>query len=281
MPAIVMVASVLLGIPVDDKEDLDQLLVKARASLQAKKIDEALVLANQAVERAPKDTRVYFLRGIVRVAARKSAEAVADFDKCLELDPKMAEAYQQRGGEYFKLAQIDKSLADFDKFLDLRPNERPGHWQRGISLYYAGKYKEGAEQFKAGDKVFADDVENAVWHYLCNEKVVGADKARAALLKIGTDKRVPMMVVYDLFAGKAKPENVLAAVEKGKPKEPELNSRQFYAHLYLGLYYESTGDKKKAMEHLEKAGADKSIGGYMGDVARVHMELMRRKAKER
>jgi hypothetical protein len=87
------------------------------------------------------------------------------------------------------------------------------------------------------------------------------------------------MVVYDLFAGNAQPEDVLAAVEKGKPKGPELESRQFYAHLYLGLYYDSTGDKNKAKEHLEKAGADDKIGGYMGDVARVHVKRMGKKVK--
>src|SRR5262249_21028907 len=174
-----------------------------------------------------------------------------------------------------KLGKITESLADFDKFLELRPEERPGHWQRGIALYYAGKFEEGARQFKAGDKVFADDVENAVWHYLCNAKVVGPEKARTQLLKIGTDKRVPMMVVYDLFAGKAKPEDVMVAVQKGKPKGPELKSRLFYAHLYLGLYYDSTGDKKKAAEHLTKAGEDEKVGGYMGDVARVHSKRLR------
>jgi lipoprotein NlpI len=275
MRALAIIASIALGVPVDEKDDLEQLLANGKAALRAGKIDEAASAANQAVQRAPKDARGYFLRGLVRGAARKSTDAVADFDKCLELDPKMADAYQQRGGEYFKLAKIEKSLADFDKFLELRPDERPGHWQRGIALYYAGKYKEGTEQFKAGDKVFADDVENAVWHYLCNAKVVGADKARAEFLKIGTDKRVPMMVVYDLFAGKAKPEDVLAAVEKGQPKESELKSRQFYASLYLGLYYDSTGDAKKAREHLEKAGADPHVGGYMGDVARVHLKRMK------
>ena len=276
MRALAIVASIAFGVPVDEKNDLDQLLANGKAALRAGKIDEAASLANQAIQRAPKDARTYFLRGLVRSATRKPAEAVADFGKCIELDPKMADAYQQRGGEYFKLAKIDESLADFDKFLELRPDDRPGHWQRGISLYYAGKYKEGAEQFKAGDKVFADDVENAVWHFLCNAKVVGADKARAELLKIGTDKRVPMMVVYELFAGKAKPEDVMAAVEKGKPQEAELKSRQFYADLYLGLYYDATGDKKKAKEHLEKAGEDPKIGGYMGDVARVYLKTLQK-----
>lgn len=276
MYARVAIVLLLLGVPVDEKDDLDKLLAKGREALRVGKIDDALTLANQAIERAPKDARAYFLRGIVRAAARKPADAVADFDKCVELDPKLADAYQQRGGEYFKLAKIDKSLADFDKFLELRPDERPGHWQRGIALYYAGKYEDGAAQFKAGDKVFADDVENAVWHYLCNARVVGAEKARAELLKIGTDKRVPMMVVYDLFAGKATPEDVMTAVEKGKPKESELKSRRFYANLYLGLHYDSQGDKKKAREHLEKAGADPGVGGYMGDVARVHLKRMER-----
>ena len=274
MRSLLVVISIALGIAMDEKDDLGQLLAKGKAALRAGRIDEATVVANQAVERSPKDARAYFLRGLVRSAARMPAEAITDFEKCLELDRKMADVYQQRGGEYFKLAKINESLADFDKFLALRPDERPGHWQRGISLFYAGKYKEGAEQFKAGDKVFADDVENAVWHYLCNAKVVGADKARAELLKIGTDKRVPMMVVYDLFAGKAKPEDVLAAVENGKPKEAELKSRRFYANLYLGLYYDSTGDKKKARVHLENAGAHPEVGGYMGDVARVHLKRM-------
>ncbi|HMF13040.1 MAG TPA: tetratricopeptide repeat protein, partial [Gemmataceae bacterium] len=260
----------------DDKDDVEKLLAKGRAALRSGNIDEALALANQAVERAPKEARAYLTRGMVRSATRKPTEAIADFDRCLELDPKMADAYQQRGGEYFKLAKIDKSIADFDRLLEMRPDERPGHWQRGIALYYAGKFREGAEQFKAGDKVFGDDVENAVWHYLCNAKVLGAGKARAELLKIGTDKRIPMMVIYDLFTGKATPADVTAAVEKGKPNGPDLKNRSFYANLYLGLYYDAAGESKKAREHLEKAGDDPAVGGYMGDVARVHLKLMRK-----
>jgi lipoprotein NlpI len=277
--------SIFIAIPMliasqfDDMDDLEDLLKQSSANLQKGKTDEALESANKAITTAPKDARGYLLRGNIHMALRKHKEAIADFDKCVELDPKLAKAYQFRGEEYFKLAQIDKSLADFDRFLELQPDQRPKHWQRGIALYYAGKFKEGGEQFKAGEKAFGDDVENAVWHYLCNEKVIGADKARAALLKIEPDRRVPMMVVYDLFAGKAKPEDVLAAVNKGKPDDQEMKNRQFYANLYLGLYFDSTGDLKKAREHLEKAGADEKVGGYMGDVARVHVKLMRKEGK--
>jgi lipoprotein NlpI len=269
----------IIAAPFDEADDLESFLKDGAASLQKGKTDDALEAASKAITAAPKDARGYFLRGNVHATLRKHKDAIADFDKCLALDATFANAYQSRGGEYFKLADIEKSLADFDRFLELRPSARASHWQRGIALYYARKYKEGTDQFVAGEKEFHDDVENAVWHYLCNEKVIGADKARAALLKVDPDKRVPMMAVYDLFAGKAKPDDVLAAVKKGKPDDSELKNRQFYANLYLGLYYDSTGDKNRAKEHLEKAGADEKVGGYMGDVARVHVKLMSKDAK--
>jgi lipoprotein NlpI len=269
------------GILGQEKDQVARLIGRCRAALKDGKPEDAMKLADQAVEAGPKEPRAYLARGVVHESQRRHKEAIADFTKCIELDPKMADAYQHRGGEQFKLSEITESLADFDKFLELRPDEKPGHWQRGISLYYAGKYAEGAAQFKAGEKVFGDDVENAVWHYLCNRHIVGDDKARAGLLKISKDRRVPMMVVYDLFAGKATPEDVMTAVQEGKPKAAELKNRLFYAHLYSGLYYDAVGDKTKARDHLRKAGEDMNTGGYMGDVARVHLATLTEKQPDR
>src|SRR5262249_9014651 len=96
------------------------------------------------------------------------------------------------------------------------------------------------------------------------------------LLKIGNDKRVPMMQVYALYAGKIQPADVLAAARAGEPSAEELHKRLFYAHLYLGLYHEVLGDKKLALEHMTKAAEDYPIGHYMGDVARVHRDLLRK-----
>jgi lipoprotein NlpI len=93
---------------------------------------------------------------------------------------------------------------------------------------------------------------------------------------------MPMMEVYALFAGKAKPADVLAAAKKVAGEKKDLLRQQlFYAHLYLGLYYEATGDKKRAKEHMTKAAKDYVIGQYMGDVARVHMEIMNKTAKKK
>ena len=159
---------------------------------------------------------------------------MADFTRALELDPKLTVAYDLRGSEQFKLGHMAASLADFDRFLALRPAAAPGHWKRGITLYYAGKYDAGRQQFEGYEKVDTNDVENAVWHFLCVARKDGVARARASLLKIGKDVRVPMREVYQLFAGKVKPQDVLEAAGKGQPSAQERNSRLFYAHLYLG-----------------------------------------------
>jgi lipoprotein NlpI len=236
--------------------------------------DKALEQAKKAVAAHPQDAETWFARGVILSALHKPAEAVADFDQVLQLDPKKVEAYDRRGSEEFKLGRFTESVADFDRFLEARPDERPGHWRRGISLYYAGKYDEGRKQFAGYEKVDANDVENAVWHFLCAARADGVDKARASMLKIGKDSRVPLMKVYDLFHGDAKPEDVLAAARAGDPSKEELNSRLFYAHLYLGLYYEAIGDNKQALEHMTLAAHKHTIGEYMGEVARVHERLL-------
>jgi lipoprotein NlpI len=207
----------------------------------------------------------------------KLAQTVADCTKAIERDPKDAGAYFQRGAAQFKLGKFAESAADFDRQIELDPKAGPGHWQRGITLYYAGKYDEGKKQFKSYEEKDTNDVENAVWHFLCAARKDGVDKARAGILKIGNDKRPPMTEVYRLYKGELKPADVLAAAQRDDLKGEQRKAALFYAHLYLGLYYDATSDRAKALEHMTEAAGKYRIDHYMGDVARVHEELLRKK----
>lgn len=268
-----------MNAPADDTAD--ELIRQARAALAKGKNEDALDLASKAVAQEPKSAAARLFRGKVHEAINKHAEAVADFDEAIALDAKNADAYNRRGSEQFKLGRIKESLADFDKFLELKPDEKAGHWKRGISLYYAGKFEDGKRQFEGYEKVDTNDVENAVWHFLCNARLLGVPKAREAALKIGKDNRVPMMAVYDLFRGQAKPDDVLAAANAGDLPAEVRKPRLFYAHLYLGLFAEALDDKKKALEHLELAAEKYPISHYMGDVARVHRDRLRDELKNK
>lgn len=281
IPGIVSGVLFAFVVPTWAEETADDLIRQAREALKNRKADEALALADRAVAADPKSAPAYYVRGLAHEALDKHDGAVADFGKAIALDPKAADAYQHRGSEHFKLGHIAESITDFDQYLALKPEQMPYHWQRGISYYYAGKYEDGRKQFEAHQKVNPNDVENAVWHYLCVARTSGVAKARAALLPIAHDGRVPMMEVYALFAGKSKPEDVLTAAKAGKPAAEALKTRLFYAHLYLGLYYEAAGDSAKALGHLRKAATEYRTRGYMGDVARVHVALREKKPKEK
>ena len=276
------VAVLVVGaLPVLARRNADEdYLQQAQRALLKNEAERTIRLADKAIAANPKDARGYLIRGAAHEALRQHAEAVADFDKCLERDPRCAEAYDHRGSEQFKRGLIKESLADFDKFLKLEPKAAPGNWKRGISLYYLGRYDDGRKQFEGYEKVDTNDVENAVWHFLCNARRVGIDKAREAMLKVGRDNRVPMMEVYDLYRGKAKPADILAAAEGGKVLADERKQRLFYAHLYLGLYHDATGDKPKALEHMALAEGKYRVVHYMGDVAHVHADLLRKELKK-
>jgi lipoprotein NlpI len=280
IPWISLVLCGIFSIPLSaHAETVDELLATARAAFTKDQPEEALKSLDKALALDAKNRQALLFRAAVCDRLKRYADGVTDLNKLIEQDPKEVQAYDFRGSLQFKLGRFKESLADFDKTIELKPKDGPGHWRRGITCYYAGAFDEGKKQFEGYEKVDTNDVENAAWHFLCVARKDGVDKARAQLLKIGKDARVPMMDVYALYGGKAKPEDVLAAAQAGKPPAEQLGPRLFYAHLYLGLYYEVTGDKKKAAEHMALAAEKYKIKHYMGDVAQVHLDLLRKDAK--
>jgi lipoprotein NlpI len=207
-------------------------------------------------------------------AGHQYAQAIADYNQILNLKPDWADGYNRRGAGHFKMAHIQQSLDDFDRAIQLDPAQAPYHWQRGITLYYAGRYDEGRKQFELHQTVNGNDVENAAWRYLCMARAGTVALARAAILPIQNDSRIPMMQIYALYKGKGTVDEVLAAARAGNPPPDVLSDRLFYAHLYIGLYDEAAGDAKGAREHIALANRH-PVDHYMGDVARVHLQLMR------
>jgi hypothetical protein len=79
-----------------------------------------------------------------------------------------------------------------------------------------------------------------------------------------------MRQIYDMLRDSLSPEGVLAAAKA----DPEA---VFFAHLYIGLYFEAAGNRARALEHITMAAADRfaPVGGYMHAVARVHLGILK------
>jgi lipoprotein NlpI len=78
-----------------------------------------------------------------------------------------------------------------------------------------------------------------------------------------------MHEIYELFRGAIAPVEVLLAAGT----RPEA---RFFAHLYIGLYFEALGNETDAGKHVAAAAEDRyaGVGGYMHMVARVHHEAL-------
>ena len=205
----------------------------------------------------------------------KSMDAVRFATAAIGMDSQLALAYYLRGREHFRLGKIAESVADLDQFVKLRPDLEPRQWERGLSYYYAGRFEKGAKQFELYQTYHDNDVENSVWRYACLARKEGSEKARQTILPIRNDPRVPMMPIYNMFRTKLSPEAVLQAARAGRPTPNQLNNRLFYAHFYIGLFFETEGDAAKARQHI-LASQKHKVGHYMWDVARHHASLFRK-----
>ena len=171
----------------------------------------------------------------------------------------------------FRAGRIEQSVAGFDQLARLVPDQAPELWQRGIAQYYAGRFRECRDMFISHRTVNPADVENAAWHFLCVARAESVAAARTQLLPVGPDARVPMREVYRLFKGELAPDRVFAAAGS----DP---SARFFAQLYVGLYLEATGEVEKGRTQIALAAdpGNAGVGGYMHDVARVHVMRPRR-----
>ena len=181
-----------------------------------------------------------------------------------------ARATLDRAIDDFLAGRVAQSVTGFDRVVALAPEVAPQLWQRGIALYYVGRYDDCRRQFESHRTVNPNDVENPAWHFLCVAKAESPDKARAALLPVGRDLRSPMREIYQMFQGTLDPGAILAAGSSSP-------SSQFFAELYVGLYYEATGNTAQARTHLQTAASERfrEAGGYMHRVAVLHPLLHR------
>ena len=233
--------------------------------------DDRLLRAQKATElgRAAMNS---FREGKYKAAFKNCSELC-------ELEPNNLNYQMMLGDISFAAGQMDACVDAYDKLIELQPSLEPRLWQRGLALYYANKFENGVQQFETHQLVNTQDVENAVWHVLCAARISNVEEGRGKLIPISEDRRVPMSQIYEMYAGRMTPEQVLAIANRTSPSV-QLDSEQhrlqrYYAHLYIGLYYEMLKNQEASIQAMKKAAQLNPLGktNFMGQVARVHLQL--------
>jgi len=198
--------------------------------------------------------------------AASMAQAIVDDDSYQEeLDSALAELnglvgeepsryHHYRAEVYFRLGRFEDSLKDYHKAVEHGwPHDDDSCWERGLAQYYVGEFKNGAEQFARYHRVGALDIENGIWRFLCIAEEHGIEKARETMFEYTRKLRNPFPALLEVFMGRGEPEAVFEEAKRGVTSDVERTTNQFYAHYYLGKYYEIVDQDKKALEQVQLA----------------------------
>ena len=251
---------------------------KAAAALKSGNVTNAITIISDAIKADPKDARLWNFRAQLRSLSGDGSGAVTDLSEGIRMNPESGFLHQERAIERFKMGQIPESVAEFDRANQLSPELVPYNWQRGIALYYGKRYAEGRKQFEQHKAVNPNDVENAVWHYLCVARAEGTNAALKVFMPIRSDSRVPMAEIHELFAGEAPASEVLEAASAVAGPKEEQRQAHFHAYLYLGLYADVLGRTEEARKYFQEAVPLASPRDFMGHVARIHLSRLTPKA---
>lgn len=222
-----------------DLKSVDELVTDAQVLFSLGKYDIAEKVITDVIEQKPADARYHMLQADIR----------------------------------FMQCKINEAIESYDEVIRLKPDQQPFMWQRGLALYYAERFADGKAQFESHQTVNKADVENAVWHLMCSVKAGDSvETARKNMIPIEGDARIPMPEIYEVFAGRMNPDQVVSAAAESDDIQRSL----YYSFLYNGLYYEMIGEQVKSIEAIEKATKAMSSASkdqLMNQLAAIHLKL--------
>jgi len=263
---------------IEQKPDLaEAYVVRGQARGGMGQLKEAIADFTKAIE-LKQDATTYLVRGNAYSELDEHAKSLADFDQALKLDPKARGAYRQRGRTNFKAGKVEPSIADFDRYVELEPEHENDLWERGLSRYYAGQFRQAQNSFEDYHKVGPDDTENDLWRMLSQAEADGLAEAQKVLKTLHAKRGGIFPPMYDLYTGKIKPDEAFTRATADAANDRK--SQDFYAHLYVGMWFVAARDKPKSIEHLEQAVALRSTD-YMWYVARLQLERLKRAEKSK
>jgi predicted Zn-dependent protease len=103
---------------------------EGRKALSEKNADEALALAEKALELFPAEANFHALRGDVRLIQKRYDDAITNYDRAISRRDVFFYYHLQRGLANNELGQTDAAVADLERSLELLPTA-PAHYTLG------------------------------------------------------------------------------------------------------------------------------------------------------
>lgn len=180
------------------------------------RFDEAIVVADEALEIDAARANPLFARGWARFFMNRSHEALTDLDRALEIEPNEGIGHYRRARVLRAEGKLELAAKDYERAIELEPDDGPSHRDYGILLYQTHDVERALVEFDAGVHLMPNDALALSWHAQANFArrhfdAATADDRRASELGITNEKLAHALthVAADLqdqddFAGAAR-----------------------------------------------------------------------------
>jgi tetratricopeptide (TPR) repeat protein len=105
--------------------DIEQLLQQGYEQTEAGKLDEAVQIIKQAIDKAPNSSLAYTRLGGVRVLRQEYSEGIKDFQQAIILDQNNASAFVGMAVAYLHMGQHNLAKAALDEAARIDPAKKP------------------------------------------------------------------------------------------------------------------------------------------------------------
>ena len=117
---------------------------------------------NVAIEKDPKNSKAYGLRGLAYKFQGKYDEAISDFSKAIEINPESSGTdgiYFARGSSYALSGQYGKAISDLNIAIEKNPQDSEAYFTRGTVYQDQGRYDKAISDFNHTIEIDPDNAD--------------------------------------------------------------------------------------------------------------------------
>ena len=146
---------ILKEIPEDERSAEDWLLI-GNILQDKERIDEAIYMFNQSINKNPKYYKAHYNLGYIYLAQEKPNMALSEFKLATKYKPDFAYGYYNIGCTYLKLKKYGQARYNFFKALDLKANEPNIYYNLSYTFKQLGKEKQAQNYLDLYNKMTED-----------------------------------------------------------------------------------------------------------------------------
>jgi lipoprotein NlpI len=173
-----------------------------------------------AIQRSPKLVSGYLYRAGIEEELKAYDAAITDYTSAIALKPFITDLRASRGTDFVNTGRYAEAETDFAFYTGIETDDSIGFFQLGFAQWAQGHFDKALASFNTSRELDAKTGYNVVWREIAEQEANARDSTLRRDARKVEEGKWPAPIV-DLFAGRTKSDDVLAAAGKGEPGETD------------------------------------------------------------